>query len=238
MPHISQMGSDGIVTLYVWFEAMHTRVDILIKSNSHTERQLLGVADRVRQIIFDLEMVGNRFAPTSEISRLNGLSSNESVIISDTMYNILSQCKYYYDMTDGLFDITVSTPGYVSGLMDDVYIGHNHDFMKKRDGIILDLSGFLKGYALDCIRPYLEKQEVVGALINLGNSSIMAIGDIPGPVTNGCLTTSGNSDESRCHIINPVTGRFIQGADTEQVVTSGGAEGEVLATVNFIRKHM
>ena len=48
-----------------------------------------------------------------------------------------------------------------------------------RKGISLDLCGYIKGYVLDCIRKILETNHISDALINLGNSSILAIGNQP-----------------------------------------------------------
>lgn len=234
MPHIKQTLPDGVTLLYVWFEAMHTRVDILLKSAGHAESELLGVADHIRQIISDLEKIGNRFDPASELSRINQLPAGEVAVISDTLYDMLSQCIDYYRRTDGLFDITVSTPGYVNGLIDCIRLDDENRFMKERSDIVLDLSGFIKGYALDRLRPYLERERIEDALVSLGNSSIMAMGDVPGPVKDGCMSTSGNADDSRCHIMNPRTGQYVKGLGSTQVITAGGAEGEVKATVEFL----
>ncbi len=234
MPHISRTLPDGAVAVYVWFEAMHTRVDILLKSDCHTESGLLEIVEGIRRLIADLERVGNRFDPSAEISRLNSLPVGEEVEISEALYDMLSLCLDYNVRTKGLFDISVSSPGYEPGMLGNIHLKEGRRFSRDREDVVLDLSGFIKGYALDCIRAYLEKQGVADALVNLGNSSIMAMGEVPGPVKDGCLTTSGNSDMSRRHIRNPLTGEYISGVRTAQVFTAGGAEGEVEATVKFI----
>lgn len=234
MPHLSRILPDGEVAVYVWFEAMHTRVDILLKSGSHPESGLLDIAEGMRRIITDLEKAGNRFDPSSELSRLNRLSPGEETEISEVLYDMLSLCLDYNVRTKGLFDISVSSPGYEPGMLGTIRLAEGRRFSRNRADVVLDLSGFIKGYALDCLRGYLEDRGITDALVNLGNSSIMAMGAVPGPVKDGCLTTSGNSDISRCHIRNPLTGEYIRGVRTAQVFTRGGAEGEVEATVKFI----
>lgn len=234
MPHLCRTQPDGSTAVYVWFEAMHTRVDILLISRNHTESELLDVADAMKLLISQLEKIGNRFDPASEISRLNGLAPGEKTIISNTLYNMLSLCLDFHARTKGLFDITATSPAYKPNLISSIHLGPENTFWRDNECVQLDLSGFIKGYALDCLRPYLESRGITDALISLGNSSILALGNVPGPVKNGCLTTSGNSDASRRHILNPLTGQYITGQRTAQVYTSSGAEGEVEATVKFI----
>ncbi|MBD5224501.1 MAG: FAD:protein FMN transferase [Bacteroidales bacterium] len=234
MPHLSRTIADGSVAVYVWFEAMHTRVDILLKSSCHSESALLEVTEGMKRIIAGLEKVGNRFDPSSELAHLNRLPAGEEVEISASLYDMLSLCLYYNVRTKGLFDISVSSPGFEPGMLSSIRLGEGGRFCRSREDVVLDLSGFIKGYALDQLRIYLVECGLENALVNLGNSSIMAMGDVPGPVRNGCLTTSGNSDPSRRHIRNPLSGEYIGGARTAQVFTPGGAEGEVEATVKFI----
>ncbi len=234
MQHLCRRQPDGSTMVYAWFEAMHTRVDLLINSHDQQEKDLFNVADGIRQLITQLEKVGNRFDPTSEISNLNNLAAGEEIKISDTLYKMLSLCLDFNARTKGLFDITVSSPKFQPRMIESIHLGSENTFWRDNDRAQLDLSGFIKGYALDCIRTYLENCNITDALVNLGNSSIMAMGNVPGPVKNGCLTTSGNADASRRHIINPHTGKYIIGQGSAQVFTDSGAEGEVEATVKFI----
>ena len=235
MPHLCRTQPDGSTAVYVWFEAMHTRVDILLISHNLAENELLDAADGMKLLISQLEKTGNRFDPTSEISRLNSLAPGEKTTISNILYNMLSLCLDFNVRTKGLFDITATSPAYKPNLISSIHLGPENTFWRDNDCVQLDLSGFIKGYALDCLRPFLTKRGVTDALVSLGNSSIMAMGNVPGPVKDGCLSTSGNSDASRCHILNPLTGQYITGQHTAQVFTCGGAEGEVEATVKFIR---
>ena len=120
----------------------------------------------------------------------------------------------------------------------------------------INLSGFLKGYALEKTRKLLQYYEVKDALINMGNSSVLAFGHHPladgwkvgfgqGAVLNGrkpqelllqneCLTTSGNDSHERKHIINPRNGKPVEGKREVAVVTDNGAIGEVLSTGLFV----
>lgn len=213
---------------------MHTRVDILLKSVSLEPDCLVEVGDEMKRVIGSLERVGNRFDESSEISSLNRLPAGERVRLSPDLYRILSLCLDYNVRTQGLFDITACSPGYDASTRDAVHLFADGSFCRDNTDVILDLSGFLKGYALDCLRPVLKEHGVEDALVSMGNSSIMAMGDVPGPVKDGCLTTSGNDSEERCHIMDSRSGEMIRGKRSAQVVTPGGAEGEVLATCRFV----
>ncbi len=200
---------------------MHTRVDIAVLS-SQDEDSLLAAMEAVQRRIMEIEAIGNCFNPESELSRYN---RDRQLELSPELDRILSLCDYWKSETGGLFDVSV-------------------------EGRI-NLSGFLKGYALDEIRPVLESYGIDNILVNLGNSSVLALGCQPGStegwtvkndkgesflLKNQCLTSSGNDSELRRHIINPLTGQYIEGRGMVSVVTDGGAEGEVRATEMFILK--
>ncbi len=218
--HIFKEGESGNL-LYCWFPAMHTRVDIVLVS-SFGEAYMLDVCTGISDRIAEIERIGNCFDSGSELSGLNACG-HEGFKISPELEKILSLCDYWRTETGGIFDVSV-------------------------EGRI-NLSGFLKGYALDEIRPLLEAAGVDNALVNMGNSSVLALGCQPDSpegwrvsnsdgesflLRNQCLTTSGNDSESRRHIINPLTGQYVVGKRTVSVVTAGGAEGEVRATEKFI----
>lgn len=93
------------------------------------------------------------------------------------------------------------------------------------------------------------------ALINMGNSSVLALGHHPmadgwkidfgqaaSPhkihpellLRNECLTTSGNDSHERKHIIDPRNGKLVEGKREVAVVTTDEAEGEILSTSLFV----
>ena len=206
MQHISRVLSDGSTVVYAWFQAMHTRVDLLLKSDHLMDKDLLDVAEGIHAVITALEKAGNRFDPESELWRLNHFPAGEEIEISEVLFDMLSQCLHYNSLTGGLFDISVSSLSFQPGFLRQIHLKDGRKFSRDSEDVILDLSGFIKGYALDRIRIYLDNRGVTDALVNLGNSSIMAIGDVPGPVRNGCLTTSGNGKQPRRRNSSTYTG--------------------------------
>lgn len=188
----------------------------------------------VRTELHAVEKTGNRFDPNSELSRAVQAATVRPVSISSELFALLSRCLQAHRDTDGLFDITVNTPRFRPGLINAVELSQDSLFIHCAD-LILDLSGILKGYALERLRNLLPSFGITDALINLGNSSILSLGENPSDIPSGqCLTTSGNATANRRHIINPLTGQFITGQRTISVVTPNAIDGEILSITRFI----
>jgi thiamine biosynthesis lipoprotein len=129
-------------------------------------------------------------------------------------------------------------------------------------GIELDLGGIGKGYALDCVARVLREAGVTAALISSGSSSIYAIGAPPGktgwPVRvsdpldgtrtlstillkDQSLSTSGNYEKffqlngrTYCHIMDPRTGRPVEGTLQTSVIASEATDSDALSTAAFV----
>lgn len=251
MQHLYKHNADWGGLLYVWFQAMHTRIDLAL-CGAQDQDYLLATARRVQAMVQYLEQTANCFDPASELARLNGTPPGRWRAVSPELFTLITLCVQAYRRSGGYFDITVHsmphTPHTFQALELDeaaqnIRFGHL--------GMKLNLSGFLKGYALDRARAILEQQGVENALLSMGGSSVLALGDHPhgrgwkvgfGPLGlsgdevllhNECLTTSGNETPARRHIIDPRTGLLVQGCRTVAVVTSTGAWGEVLSTALF-----
>lgn len=243
MQHLYKPSPSGESLFYAWFPAMHTRVDVAFYG-THTEEEWTNVAKEVQAEIHHLERVGNCFDPTSELAGVNRIAHFRPLFISEELFHILTLCQEYYTRTQGYFDISVQSFEHTPDTMHQVHLSpENRTIHFTRPGIRLNLSGFLKGYALDKIRPLLQKHAIENALINLGNSSILAMGNHPlgegwkldADITlhNQCLTTSGNDTETRIHIINPRTGLPVSGKRRIKVITESGAMGEAYSTALF-----
>jgi len=240
--------------LYVWFGAMHTRIDLLLSGNK--EEQSKEVASQIASEITRLEKVGNYFDPESELSLLNRTAYGEPVSISRDLFQMLTLCKTYYEITGGLFDVSIRSDKHHLQTLESLILEQSNSSARfDEKGILLDLSGFLKGFALDKIREILEVRSVSNALINLGNSSILGLGNHPNgegwkiqlaspeagnksyTLHNECYTTSGNETAGRKHILNPRTGVWLEGRKTVSVITRSGSLGEALSTaLNLIER--
>lgn len=241
--HIYRLSPSGEGLFYGWFPAMHTRFDIAM-SGTMQEQEMIVLTERIRKEVLHLESVGNFFDESSELSQVNRYASRYPIEISDELYEMLSMCRDFHALTMKFFDVTVRSCGHHSDMMDDVILDKDRKsiFFRNPD-ICIDLSGFIKGYALDKVRALLKDAGVVNALVNFGNSSIMAIGDHPNGsgwkvmddciLHDQCLTVSGNDSDERRHIVTPTDGRYVEGRDKVFVATESASVGEALSTGLF-----
>lgn len=220
---------------YAWFEALHTRVDLLLvaqMAESDFEVAEAAVRDELRAV----ELMGNRFDPASELSQAVREASTRPVPLSKELYELLARCLVANAETGGLFDITVNSPCFRPGLIQAVELTAEGCLRLHEEGIVLDLSGVLKGYALERLRRLLPTFGIHDALISLGKSSILSLGSNPSDIPSGhCLTTSGNATAGRRHIRNPLTGEMAVGQREVSVTTADAVDGEIRSIVAFLR---
>ena len=250
MPHLFYPSPTGRNRYYAWFGALHTRVDLLFYA-PYPEAKFLEVEEAVRQRLAEIEQMGNRFDPQSELSQAVRQAHERPVPLSPELFALLTRCREGRLQTGGLFDITVNSPAFKPGLAQSVELKADGCLRLHTADVVLDLSGILKGYALEQLRILLTTKGITDAVVNLGNSSIMAMGAKSGcdgwPVGerfgeqcfetslhNECLTTSGNIDGVNHHIINPLTNKEIGMNRKASVVTRSATEGEVLSTAYLI----
>lgn len=248
MQYKQQQLENGKKLLYVWFEAMYTRFDMAICiDNGHED--LMSLTNEVENEVRKLERIANRFSPESELSYINENAIHSDIRISTELCSILTDCQSYNLQTNGYFDISVYSENGFTNSTGSYFINTEKDTVRySHDRIQLDLSGFIKGYALGKVSEILDKNRIENALINFGNSSILAKGNHPFGngwmvsvpaseieqiLKNECLTTSGNSDITKWPIMNPKNGE-VKNKKVVSVVTSNPAVGEVLSKVAYI----
>lgn len=238
---------------YAWFEAMHTRIDFIMWDLGLKESDFCQILNKVKKEILRIEMFANCFNHESELSVINGTAVNKWTDVSKELCDILFNCIYYNFQSGGLFDIAVDMR--LKGIpinekyevdMDNLRVRRLHDFT------CLNLSGFIKGYALSSIIKQIIPLGLKNGMFSLGNSSIYCMGNHPhgegwfvSNVTepgkkillrDECLTTSGNFSNNRKHIINPITGNFVLGKHEISVITQDPEYGEVKSIEEFIKK--
>lgn len=254
--HLYQSSASQGGLLYAWFPSMHTRVDVVLCGRQGEER-LRQVVDAVYQMLCRLERMANCYDAESELAFLNRTAFMAPQPVGRELYEMLAFCIDCYVRTDGCFDVTVHSDNYTRDSIRCVQLSpQERTLFFSRQGVAINLSGFLKGYALEKIRTLLRCHAVEHALVNMGNSSVLALGHHPladgWKVSFGqnavledknrmevflqdeCLTTSGNDSQERKHIIDPRSGKLVEGKRQVAVVTENGAVGEVLSTSLFV----
>lgn len=242
--HIFRQFDSQKSVFYAWFEAMHTRIDIALCNVSEVDSLFL--MEKISNEIIRLEQMTNRFDDRSEISGINRLAMIEPFQVSEEIYDIIESCIDYNTKTCGAFDITIqSLNNFLHGIENIVLNSAEKSVCFKNKNIQIDLCGFIKGYALDRIRFMLVEHKCTNALVNMGNSSVLGLGNHPGgegwkvnlpgkemesvTLFNQCLTSSGNSS-NHMHIVHPKTGQFGSSTEVISVITENAVQGEVLST--------
>lgn len=130
------------------------------------------------------------------------------------------------------------------------------------DGVELDLGGIAKGYAVDRAVRLLRERGVTAALVSAGGSTIYGLGAPPGhdawevslqdPIDSRkaarvvrlkdrALSVAGSSEKSfesggvrYSHIMDPRTGKPVQGVLSVAVITDTGTAGDALDDAFFV----
>ncbi len=249
MQYQQRIFSDGLKLFYAWFEALHTRVDLAICSKIDQD----GLVEFVKMLQIEIEkfeLIGNRFDPKSEISHVNTNAYKSDVVLSNELFEILSDCQMYNHKTYGYFDIAINSTNHLKPKEEAYLLDSQKQTIRfSNSGILLDLSGFLKGYVLERLIKIAENECYANLLINLGNSSIFAKGNHPCGkgwkiqhpennsdcvLLNECLTTSGNNGKTKWPIVNPTDRVAVTTKKSVSVVTKLPAVGEVLSKVAYL----
>jgi len=235
---------------YAWFEAMHTRLDIVICNRS--EADVKQACDQIYELVQDLSFRLNRHNPESEVSKLNREARFSFVPVSKELSELIEMAILANHETGGLFDIAIhSLNGKTSGANAIELVKDYHAVRFSDSDTQIDLGGIAKGYAVDQIKKLLLSRKVSDFMISFGNSSVAAHGNQPSQkgwkislqdgsrvfnLQNECLSVSGNSELNPQHIVHPLKGIFVGGSKQYAVVTNTATEGDILSTLACLKE--
>jgi thiamine biosynthesis lipoprotein len=194
---------------------------------------------------------------TSDVSRINSAAGKNFVSVQPEIIKMLKTSIYYSKLSGGAWDVSLGPIINLWGIGTDkqrvptdaeikeklALVGYekisideaNNTVMLQKSGMSIDLGGIAKGFAADEILKIFMKYNITSGLIDLGSSSIYALGqhdnkpwsigikhprsDASGiylgiiKISDQALSTSGDyerffiQDNKRYHhIINPATG--------------------------------
>jgi thiamine biosynthesis lipoprotein len=182
-----------------WFERvddgiMGTRiaVELWADDSKQGEAAIEAVLAEMRRV--DLAM--STYKPTSELSIVNAKAAQEPVKISPELFDLLTTALDYSRITDGAFDITYASVGYMYDFRKHVHpdekqiaaalpgINYRHVLLDPkaqtvrfaRPGVRIDLGGIGKGHAVDRGIAILQDRGIKHALVTAGGDSRI-IGD-------------------------------------------------------------
>ena len=221
---------------------MGTRMDVLLFGDDRQPLESFWTC--AEQELKRMEKMLNRFDPASETAKINSDAAFAAVGLSDELWRILLDCRRYYESTDGYFDVTLSDFDKI------IFMEESHSISFDKYGMALDFGGYAKGYALKILRKRLEEAGIKRALLNFGNSAVLALGvhpygdswpvGIEDPVTgvtlktvdlcDTCLSVSGNMPSNKEHIVNPKTAGRVTGNEMTAIISDDPVDAETLTT--------
>lgn len=156
---------------------MHTRVDIAVVARTLSADEALEAVEAAARLITDIEAEADRFCPSSPLSAFNAAPAGQWVPLPPRLTAVMEQCVGLAAATSGLFDVTVGSDNHDASTIRQLRV-RTDAAMKCRDGLRIDLCGYIKGVAADEVAALLRSRGVTDALISLGNSSVVAMGDM------------------------------------------------------------
>lgn len=148
--------------------------------------------------INELDALASSQRPDSDVAKINAAAGKHYVQVDPAVYEMISFARDYSEKSSGEWDITV---GVMTNLWqigtdsqhvpsraeidqalqlvnyrDILLRPEDHSVMLAREGMAIDLGGVAKGYAVDEIRKIYEQHHIESGLINMGSSSMYAIG--------------------------------------------------------------
>ena len=221
------------------YDAMATTFEVVIAQDGLDATYAAQAADAVHREIARLEDELSRFRQSSDIWRLSQLAAGDRTRVGLAAFDCLSLSKAVHEETEGAFDITMAPLLRLWRTSDGLQrqpFDHELEAARAIVGsqffsleestlsvtlaagpMIFDLGGVGKGYALDQSVPILSDWGIRNALLNAGNSTLLAIGHANGetgwPVTlsdgaaaitlnNEAVSGSGFQVQG-AHIIDP-----------------------------------
>jgi len=177
------------------FFAMGTRCDVVFTS---IEQDIAEQAfERAKNEIKNLEFRLSRFILDSPVSTLNRTGKNKWTPVPEDLWEVLTVCFDFYQISNGAFDITaaplislwknnkdpeekeIEKAHEISGFDKVEFELENRRIRFLADKVEFDLGAIGKGIALDSVKPILLKQGIKNGIISFGESSILALGNHP-----------------------------------------------------------
>ena len=167
-------------------------VELWAQDKGDADRAIDAVLEEMRHI--DDSM--STYKPTSEVSQVNAKAADGPMRISKELFDLLITAKQYSVITDGAFDITYASVGYLYDFRKHVHpdqaqiaqalpaVNFRHVLLDEKNqtvqfsqkGVRIDLGGIAKGYSVDRGIDILKSRGYTRAYVSAGGDSRI-IGD-------------------------------------------------------------
>lgn len=177
------------------FLAMGTQCEVVLLNISEDEAR--NVFANVKTEVDKLEDLLNRFLPESVVSKLSASPVDEWVSVNEELWELLTVCYDFYQISNGAFDITVAplvslyeekeNPSSDELAEMQKVCGFDKvefDFEAQKirflqEGMEFDFGAIEKGFALDVLKPLLAEWGIKDAIISFGEDAVLALGNHP-----------------------------------------------------------
>ncbi len=220
------------------------------------------------------------YDPQSPLSKLNQTAFKDPVIVDSDIFTVLAAAKRFSEQSEGAFDVTIgpvthlwrkakanqTKPNETELTRAKSLVGHENlllDFDKRtvkfaKPGMLLDLGGIAKGYAIDKAVEILEAAGLSGGMVDIGgdircfgtpqNKSAHWLIGLQDPVKQAdilmvlktddrAVATSGDyqrfviiDGQKHSHIMNPQTADSAQTLSSVTIIAQTAMTADALAT--------
>ncbi len=262
--------------------AMNTRFELVLWGRD--EAYLTAIGEEALREIEALNQQLSFYRDDSDIRELNVAAAHRAVAVEPRLFRLLERAKTLSAATSGAFDITVGPLLQAWGFtgeggrvpppeelasarercgMDLVELDPQaQTVLYRREGVLIDLGAFGKGYAIERACDILREAEVGGALLHGGTSTVQALGTQPDgepwriaiqhpteaeqhlatvELRGQALSVSAPhgknfilDDREYGHVLDPRTGEPVQGALLAAVRTASAADSDALSTALLV----
>jgi thiamine biosynthesis lipoprotein len=173
---------------------MGTRITVELWSDDDAKAQ--AAIDALLAEMRHIDESMSTYKPTSEVSQVNAKAADGPMPISKELFDLLVTAKDYSRLTDGAFDITYASVGYLYDFRkrvrpseaqidkalpainyEHVLLDPEHQTVRfSQKGVRIDLGGIAKGYAVDRGIDVLKSFGITRAYVSAGGDSRI-IGD-------------------------------------------------------------
>jgi len=167
-------------------------VELWDENASHANAAIDAVMDEMRHIDETMSV----YKPTSEVSKVNAEAAKHPIKITKELFNLLEQSVEFSRITEGAFDITYASVGYMYDFRQHIrpseqqidkalpgvdyrhliFDTKNRTIKFSQAGVRIDLGGIAKGYSVDRGIAILQARGIKHALVTAGGDSRI-IGD-------------------------------------------------------------
>lgn len=182
------------------YEQTNTMMDTVITLKAYGPNAKAAVDESFKKVN-ELDKLASATISTSDVSKINAAAGNGYVKVHPEIIKMIETSIKYSKLSGGAFDITTGPIINLWGIGTDkerlpsdseikaklLLIGYSNisinesdsSVMLQKPGMAIDLGGLAKGFAADELLKIYDKYGIKKGLINLGASSIYAIGTNP-----------------------------------------------------------